>query len=95
MVNIPEYFAGKNVLISGATGFMGKVLLEKLLRSCPDVRCVYVLVRSKAGQTLVFDQQWGLQFESDFNLTQNSALFLKQLHSETLLLLQSRPEFRF
>ncbi|XP_008295340.1 fatty acyl-CoA reductase 1 [Stegastes partitus] len=51
MVNIPEYFAGKNVLISGATGFMGKVLLEKLLRSCPDVRCVYVLVRSKAGQS--------------------------------------------
>uniref|UniRef100_A0AAQ5XJC3 Fatty acyl-CoA reductase n=1 Tax=Amphiprion ocellaris TaxID=80972 RepID=A0AAQ5XJC3_AMPOC len=51
MVNIPEYFAGKNVLISGATGFMGKVLLEKLLRSCPDVGSVYVLVRSKAGQS--------------------------------------------
>lgn len=27
MVNIPEYYAGKNVLISGATGFMGKVQL--------------------------------------------------------------------
>uniref|UniRef100_A0AAX7VKA1 Fatty acyl-CoA reductase n=1 Tax=Astatotilapia calliptera TaxID=8154 RepID=A0AAX7VKA1_ASTCA len=51
MVNIPEYYAGKNVLISGATGFMGKVLLEKLLRSCPEVRSVYVLVRSKAGQS--------------------------------------------
>ncbi|XP_028263541.1 fatty acyl-CoA reductase 1 isoform X2 [Parambassis ranga] len=50
MVNIPEYYAQKNVLISGATGFMGKVLLEKLLRSCPDIRAVYVLVRSKAGQ---------------------------------------------
>lgn len=25
MVTIPEYYAGKNVLISGATGFMGKV----------------------------------------------------------------------
>lgn len=30
---------------------MGKVLLEKLLRSCPDVGSVYVLVRSKAGQS--------------------------------------------
>uniref|UniRef100_A0A669B080 Fatty acyl-CoA reductase n=1 Tax=Oreochromis niloticus TaxID=8128 RepID=A0A669B080_ORENI len=30
---------------------MGKVLLEKLLRSCPEVRSVYVLVRSKAGQS--------------------------------------------
>uniref|UniRef100_A0A3B3XH87 Fatty acyl-CoA reductase n=1 Tax=Poecilia mexicana TaxID=48701 RepID=A0A3B3XH87_9TELE len=51
MVNIPEYYAGKNVLISGATGFMGKVLLEKLLRSCPGVKTVYVMVRSKAGQS--------------------------------------------
>ncbi|KAM3609502.1 uncharacterized protein V6R79_015928 [Siganus canaliculatus] len=51
MVNIPEYYAGKTVLITGATGFMGKVLLEKLLRSCPDVTSVYVMVRSKAGQT--------------------------------------------
>ncbi|CAL9697038.1 unnamed protein product [Knipowitschia caucasica] len=51
MVNIPEYYAGKNVLITGATGFMGKVLLEKLLRSCPDVRLAYVMVRSKAGQS--------------------------------------------
>lgn len=109
MVNIPEYYAGKNVLITGATGFMGKVrhrpsglfslqqggvrraadkslhcvyavkrrllivfdtcsvgpesnraltlwsllkvLLEKLLRSCPGVKAVYVMVRSKAGQS--------------------------------------------
>ncbi|XP_008309561.1 fatty acyl-CoA reductase 1 isoform X2 [Cynoglossus semilaevis] len=50
MVNIPEFYAGKHVLITGATGFMGKVLLEKLLRSCPQVRLVYVLVRPKAGQ---------------------------------------------
>ncbi len=41
---------GKNVLITGATGFMGKVLLEKLLRSCSGVKAAYVLVRPKAGQ---------------------------------------------
>ncbi|XP_013888639.1 fatty acyl-CoA reductase 1 [Austrofundulus limnaeus] len=51
MVNIPEYYTGKKVLLSGATGFMGKVLLEKLLRSCPEVGAVYVMVRSKAGQS--------------------------------------------
>ncbi|XP_054632100.1 fatty acyl-CoA reductase 1 isoform X2 [Dunckerocampus dactyliophorus] len=50
MMNIREYYAGKNVLMTGATGFMGKVLLEKLLRSCPGVNAVYVMVRSKAGQ---------------------------------------------
>ncbi|XP_075998005.1 fatty acyl-CoA reductase 1 isoform X2 [Genypterus blacodes] len=51
MVNIPEYYVGKTVLITGATGFMGKVLLEKLLRSCPGVKAVYVMVRPKAGQS--------------------------------------------
>lgn len=51
MVSIPEYYEGKNVLLTGATGFMGKVLLEKLLRSCPKVKAVYALVRHKAGQT--------------------------------------------
>ncbi|XP_062402809.1 fatty acyl-CoA reductase 1 isoform X1 [Sardina pilchardus] len=50
MVTIPQFYEGKSVLITGATGFMGKVLLEKLLRSCPGVKVVYVLVRSKAGQ---------------------------------------------
>ncbi|XP_076588915.1 fatty acyl-CoA reductase 1 isoform X2 [Chaetodon auriga] len=51
MVTIPEYYAGKSVLITGVTGFIGKVLLEKLLRSCPRVKAVYVMVRSKAGQS--------------------------------------------
>ncbi|XP_069079663.1 fatty acyl-CoA reductase 1 isoform X4 [Pleurodeles waltl] len=50
MISIPEFYEGKNVLITGATGFMGKVLLEKLLRSCPKVKAVYVLVRPKDDQ---------------------------------------------
>ncbi|KAI4802945.1 hypothetical protein KUCAC02_006512 [Chaenocephalus aceratus] len=52
MASIPEYYAGKNVLITGATGFMGKVLVEKLLRACPEVRALYLLVRPKAGQSM-------------------------------------------
>lgn len=51
MVSIPEYYEGKNVLLTGATGFMGKVLLEKLLRSCPKIKAIYVLVRYKSGKT--------------------------------------------
>ena len=51
MVSIPEYYEGKNIILTGATGFLGKVLLEKLLRSCPKVNSVYVLVRQQAGQT--------------------------------------------
>ncbi|XP_037039618.1 putative fatty acyl-CoA reductase CG5065 [Bradysia coprophila] len=47
--SIPEWFAGKNILITGATGFMGKVLVEKLLRDCPDVAQLYLLIRPKRG----------------------------------------------
>ncbi|XP_049522439.1 fatty acyl-CoA reductase 1-like [Dermacentor silvarum] len=36
------------LFITGGTGFIGKVLLEKLLRSCP-VKRIYLLVRSKRG----------------------------------------------
>ncbi len=52
MASISEWYAGKNALITGATGFMGKVLVEKLLRSCPDVNALYILVRPKDGQSM-------------------------------------------
>lgn len=36
---------GKNILITGTTGFLGKVVLEKLLRSVPDLGDIYLLMR--------------------------------------------------
>lgn len=48
---IARYYADKSIFITGATGFLGKVLIEKLLRSCPDVKNIYVLVRHKKGNT--------------------------------------------
>ncbi|XKL66204.1 hypothetical protein PGB90_009624 [Kerria lacca] len=47
--SIIEWYAGRTLLITGGTGFMGKVLLEKLLRCCPDLKRIYVLCRSKKG----------------------------------------------
>lgn len=44
---IQQFFSGKSVLITGGTGFMGKVLTEKLLRSCPDLGQIVLLVRPK------------------------------------------------
>ena len=38
-------------LRAGATGFVGSVVLEQLLRICPTVKRVYVLIRDKRGQT--------------------------------------------
>ena len=49
--SIPDFYRHQNVFITGATGFMGKCLLEKLLRSVPDVGKVFVLTRAKKGKS--------------------------------------------
>ncbi|XP_049639782.1 fatty acyl-CoA reductase 2-like [Suncus etruscus] len=51
MSTIATFYEGKTILITGATGFLGKVLLEKLLRTSPNLRVICILVRPKAGQT--------------------------------------------
>ena len=50
-MTIPEFYADKNVFITGATGFIGKVLIEKLFRCCPNVKGIYCLIRPKRGKT--------------------------------------------
>ncbi|XP_050315779.1 fatty acyl-CoA reductase 1 [Anthonomus grandis grandis] len=47
---VAEWYKDKTILITGGTGFMGKVLIEKLLRSCGDVKKIILLVRSKKAK---------------------------------------------
>lgn len=42
---VQAQLSGKRVLLTGATGFLGKVVLEKLLRSVPDLGAVELLIR--------------------------------------------------
>lgn len=51
-MSIPEYYANKTIFITGATGFMGKVLVEKLLRCCPGIKKIYMLMRPKKGRSV-------------------------------------------
>jgi len=45
---VVQFYHEKTVFITGATGFMGKVLVEKLLRST-NVRRLLLLIRPKKG----------------------------------------------
>lgn len=46
---IPEFYAGKNIFITGGTGFLGTVLIESLLRTTPKIGKIYLLMRDKYG----------------------------------------------
>ncbi|VVD01912.1 unnamed protein product, partial [Leptidea sinapis] len=48
-MGVAEYYAEKTLFITGATGFMGKAMVEKLLRCCPGIRAMYILLRPKKG----------------------------------------------
>lgn len=47
--SIKSFYRNACILVTGGTGFVGKVLLEKLLRTCDSLQCIYVLLRSKRG----------------------------------------------
>lgn len=49
---IQEFYRGAVIFLTGGTGFMGKVLIEKLLRACPHIKHIYLLIRSKKGKNV-------------------------------------------
>ncbi|KAF7378687.1 hypothetical protein HZH66_015474 [Vespula vulgaris] len=50
---IQNFYDGQAVFITGATGFIGKLLIEKLLRECPGITCIYLLIRTKKGKSVL------------------------------------------
>ncbi|MDE2927294.1 MAG: AMP-binding protein [Acidobacteriota bacterium] len=49
MNSVGEYLKGKTLFITGATGFLGQCLVEKILWSVPGVKRVYVLIRPRTN----------------------------------------------
>ncbi len=45
-LNVQAALSGKRVLITGSTGFLAKVVLEKLIRSVPDIGRIVLLIRA-------------------------------------------------
>jgi fatty acyl-CoA reductase len=50
-LSVRESLTGKNILLIGFTGFIGKVWLAKILEEVPDVACVYLLIRRQRSTT--------------------------------------------
>jgi fatty acyl-CoA reductase len=49
---IAKFYAGRSVFITGGSGFVGKQIVEKLLRSCPEIDNIYLLMRAKKGENV-------------------------------------------
>ncbi|XP_030562484.1 fatty acyl-CoA reductase wat-like [Drosophila novamexicana] len=46
---IRKFYKNKTIFLTGGSGFLGKVIIEKLLRAT-DVKRIYLLIRSKRGK---------------------------------------------
>ena len=54
------YYTGKTLLLTGATGLVGKALIEAVLRKLPEIRRLYVLIRPRsdaAGRSVPVQQR--------------------------------------
>ncbi|XP_055811632.1 fatty acyl-CoA reductase 2, chloroplastic-like [Solanum dulcamara] len=54
-IGIVDFFEAKNLLVTGATGFLAKVLIEKMLRTTPKINKIYLLIRAK-NREAAFDR---------------------------------------
>ena len=50
-LDVGKIFDGKNIMLIGSTGFVGKVALSMLLHRYPNIGRIYCLVRPGAGNT--------------------------------------------
>ncbi|CAK8671101.1 unnamed protein product [Clavelina lepadiformis] len=44
-----DFFTDKTLALTGGTGFLGQGIVEKLLRCCPNIKKIILLMRTKKG----------------------------------------------
>ncbi|KAL1191508.1 Fatty acyl-CoA reductase 6 [Cardamine amara subsp. amara] len=72
-IGIVRFLKGKSYLVTGATGFLAKVLIEKLLRASPEIGNIFLLMRSN-------DQKSANQRLYDDIISSDLFKLLKQMH---------------
>ena len=48
---IVRFFKNQTIFLTGGTGLIGKLLVEKLLRTSFDLNKIYILMRTKHGKS--------------------------------------------
>jgi alcohol-forming fatty acyl-CoA reductase len=59
-MDIQAFYSNKTILVTGTTGFVGKVVLEKILRTCPNFKRIYLMVRPKKSQSIIERMKEGI-----------------------------------
>lgn len=79
MSEINKWYRGKNVLVTGATGFIGKCLVEKLLRVNDDIGDIYVMVRGTPNKPFQKRKDQFLNHIAFKNLSERKPHTLKKI----------------
>lgn len=80
MGEIAKWYANRDIFITGGTGLVGKSLVEKLLRDCPDIGTIYIMIRAKKG---VSSMQRAIDYKNNIalsNLREQQPHTLDKLH---------------
>lgn len=80
MSEIAKWYSDKSAFVTGATGFVGKCLVEKLLRDCPSIGIIYIIIRSKKS---VSSEQRAIDYKNHVvfnNLRNTNPNALDKLH---------------
>lgn len=51
LISLFESYDAKHILLTGSTGFLGKVLLVMMLSHLPMIKCIYVMIRRKKNSS--------------------------------------------
>lgn len=99
--HIAGFYKDCNVLITGGTGFIGKLLIETFLHKCPDIANIYLLIREKKGKTpeqridQIFDNAVSKESLYNIHLLTMQIVFITYVNIKNINCYRARIEQQF
>ena len=81
--NLNNIYKNSTIFITGGTGFIGKVTLEKILRLFPDISKIYLLIRNNNKNN----------YKERYNILINNTIFNKISEETKKKMSESRKEY--